>query len=472
MCLALASACGGDDGGAADAGPTLDASPDAWTSCADGDLRFAPPPRVALGFEHVAIDVASVDVAMVFDVEAQRASASATVAFDMGDDAGNPTFDLRQIMTAAEIDGVPIDDPNWAMRYHDFGSGTLRSLDQRLEACSSHELTIEYEVDTPLANSQGARGPAWGTGEVEWGFKLYDVWTARLLEQWAPVGLMYDRFDFTFDVEIANATAAHTLITNGDADELGPTHWRIAFPSHFTSQSPLVEIVPADRLTTATSDVQLPGGATVTLDVYQHTDIADDVANVLAFLEEGIVEFATSDGAYLHGDRFTAFVLDDAYQAEEYEGATTTHAGRTITRHELYHSWYGRGVSPATFNDSWFDESWVVAVVDTPEEGPLLATDPPVVLHTDDPWLRELRTDAYSEGARMFLSLGEDIGAEVLADLMAQFVADNALERVTTGDLQRHLYCGAGDDAVLFWFHRFVYGLDGEAPAAPAGYCD
>jgi len=296
------------------------------------------------------------------------------------------------------------------------------------------------------------------------------VWEARLLEQWLPVGLFHDHLDLTFDVQVTNATVDHTLMTNGDAEVVAAGHWSITFLAYFTSMSPFVEIVPTADLAISTTEVSLPGDESVTLEVYQHTDVNAELVDLVAIFEEAFVEFATADGPYMHGDRFTAYVLSDDYQSEEYEGATTTSDVPTTMRHELLHSWYGRGVRPATFNDSWFDEAWVVYVT-RPPATPLLPGDPPVLLHTADPWLRELQVAAYSEGAQMFLALAGLLGAEVLAVLMRDFAHEHALGLVTTADLQRHLYCETGEAEVLFWFHRFVYGRDGDPPSPAPDYC-
>jgi hypothetical protein len=99
-------------------------------------------------------------------------------------------------------------------------------------------------------------------------------------------------------------------------------------------------------------------------------------------------------------------------------------------------------------------------------------TDPPVVLDGDSPWIRETPLECYTEGAMLMWSISDLIGASTLAQLMRQFYIVNALRLVTTGDLERHLVCGSDEPEVRFWFHRFVYGRDGDPPAMPDGYCD
>jgi len=40
----------------------------------------------------------------------------------------------------------------------------------------------------------------------------------------------------------------------------------------------------------------------------------------------------------------------------EYDGGTTT--GQAALQHETYHSWWGRGLKPASQPDAWIDEGW------------------------------------------------------------------------------------------------------------------
>ena len=42
----------------------------------------------------------------------------------------------------------------------------------------------------------------------------------------------------------------------------------------------------------------------------------------------------------------------------KYDRAVATTEG--VLQHEVFHSWFARGVKPASQNDSWFDEGWTV----------------------------------------------------------------------------------------------------------------
>src|SRR5262249_38712217 len=75
--------------------------------------------------------------------------------------------------------------------------------------------------------------------------------------------------------------------------------------------------------------------------------------------------FLTTDsngiGEYMHGNRFVVYFAGGGM---EYDGGTTSSTGSL--RHETHHSWWGRGLKPASQNDGWLDEAWTVYVLPLP----------------------------------------------------------------------------------------------------------
>ena len=71
-------------------------------------------------------------------------------------------------------------------------------------------------------------------------------------------------------------------------------------------------------------------------------------------------------GPWVHGDTFWAFVWGHG-RGMEYDGATT--ASVPALEHEVFHSWFGRGVKPARAADGWIDEAWTTLGHDVPPAG-------------------------------------------------------------------------------------------------------
>ena len=80
--------------------------------------------------------------------------------------------------------------------------------------------------------------------------------------------------------------------------------------------------------------------------------------------------------AYVHANRFVAFFNGSG--GMEYEGGTTTSTAALL--HETFHSWYARGIKPASQADGWWDEGFTKFHDDGANDViPFDFTDPPIL---------------------------------------------------------------------------------------------
>lgn len=468
LLLACWTACGDDsaddelDGGA-DAGAGA-GEPDAMIDCATDDLTYAPPPTEVAGLLAVPMDVHAVEASIVFDAEAQTASATATLRFALGNDAGNPVFDLRQGIERVVLDGEELtEDDIW---HQDLGGGVraqMRVIKPRLAACSEHTLELEYTVREPGA--PGATGPLWEADGLYWNLNLRDVMEARYLEQWLPANLIHDRYPVTLDLELIGTDVEHLAISNGEVEDVAAGRWHVAFPADFTALSHMLLIRPASAVEHLSA---LDSETSIQLEVYRENTILTPTDELLTAVTDTLREKVASEGAYQHGDRYVVLFWSEqrGIWSMEYDGATTTRP--SALGHETLHMWYGRGTKPATANDGWFDEAITQYLDDPPTTG-LTLDDDPVLLSPPSPWSRHSPTEAYSVGASIFVTLEAAWGQEVLLERARAFFAEHADSLITTAQLETYLYCASNDELVRQLFHRFVYGQEGEpAPADPA----
>src|SRR5262245_2831864 len=73
-------------------------------------------------------------------------------------------------------------------------------------------------------------------------------------------------------------------------------------------------------------------------------------------IQQYLVKNVTQIGPYSHGNRFTAYIWENQERSMEYDGAVTSNVA--ALEHEVFHSWYARGIKPASQNDGWIDEAW------------------------------------------------------------------------------------------------------------------
>ena len=447
-----------DDGGSSSTG-----EPD----CPDEDRPYAPPPVMVDGELAVPIDVLALAGEFTIDFAAQTTRAHAELRFRVGPVAGRPIFDLRQEGVTGSLDGAVMDASGLPQRDLGGGPGTeMRVLAGVLPACSEHVLVLDYPIEVLVGYA--APPPVFKEDGVAWDFGFSDLTPRTFLEQWLPANLIHDRHPITLVVEVVGGPADQRVISNGPVVELGPARWQVEFPASSAAQSPMLVLIPGARVESSSTTISLPDGD-YGLELHRRIEVAASSAALHELLAKSFASYATSTGGYAYPG-FTAVVGFNG--GMEYDGGTTS-AVEALS-HELFHSWYGRGIRPARASDGWFDEAWNEYNTGFPlfPAGPIEADAPPGVLCTDNPWSRTTPYTAYVEGKAVFAAIADAAGVEPLRASMGEFYAAHVLELASTAELERHLFCSLGASAVREVFHRHVYGKQGAAAAVPDGYCE
>ncbi|NUP10235.1 MAG: hypothetical protein HOW73_29650 [Polyangiaceae bacterium] len=459
-------------GGGGDGGHESDEPPIEF--CPGPDMDYAPEPvDVGLDLPAVPIDVRTVEAHVVLDAAAETAIVEATMQFAGGAVDGYPVFDLQQEILSADLNDEPVDPLRMGHQSLSGGSGAdMRVLEKPVEACSTNLLRVEYVLDMALIADCDQPPPlVWDTGtSVSWNFSLSDIHPACYAEQWLPGNLIYDHVETWIDLELRNTTAPHTLVTNGAVEERSETHWFILYPETFTSLSPMLVLRPSGDVAAHETEIALHPNHSIALRLFKDAADPTELADLVPEIEADVQSFVESTGPWVHEDVLTVIVDPDF--AMEYDGAAIT--GLYPLQHELFHSWYGRGIKPARDTDGWVDEAWNIYWTEPggPNPPPLGGGEPPNVLCDDNPWSRKTPLDAYDAGARVFSTLAVILGEEQLHEAMRQFYLDHIGGLFTTRELEQHLYCVSQDPEVTRLFHRFVYGYGDEPTEPDPGICD
>ena len=457
----------GADSTSSDSTDTGDPPPD----CAA--LEYAPPATTIDGLPAVPIDILALEASMNFDLASNQAQVEVTMTFQLGPDAGMPIFDLRQTIGEAELDGQVFDTA--MIQSHTFGKGEIygfRILAENLEPCSVHTLWLSYSLGLPNAPAAGGFSWAEGPDRVYFDTWLSDLNPGRYLESWLPANLPFDRHPLSLGLTLVGAGAAHTLITNATFDALAEHDWQLEFPDSMSAMAPLIVVVPSEEVSVVSGIHAAANGQDIPYSVYRHQSVATPIATFETNLRAYIDEFVLSTGDFEH-PAMTVYI-GAGLRSMEYDGALTTKP--SDLEHEAFHSWWARGVHPATYADGWIDEAWdmyntTIGLSFTSE--PFNWNDPPQELFDPHPFARDTPDIAYTVGRRVFAGLGAILGVAPLRAAMADLYASiPPLGSLTTAELERHLYCTGGESAEVrqaFW--RFVYANAGQAPAPPLDYC-
>jgi hypothetical protein len=390
------------------------------------------------------MDVTSISARLHFDCLSRTARAAATVRFTS--DELPVLFDLRQRITAATLDGTAIDPERLAHTTDD-----VRVVDVVLDS-GEHELTLEYGLATPAATDAVPLGWTLQRPGVMFDLWMSDLHPGRYLEMWVPAPLCDDRFALDVAVEIDGA-GPHHLFANGTVDG---TH--VTYPESFTSLSPMLVVVPEERY-----DLLSTVEDGLTVDTFKLAGPEIDLAACHVTVAECLAHNRQRFGEYGHGDRFLAYVWGST-RGMEYDGATTASVGSL--EHEVFHSWFGRGVKPAHASDGWIDEAFTTWYTAGPPRArqwaePFDWSMPRVALRPTSRLARFTPREAYTVGARVFAGVADLLGVDGLCDTMGALYRARVGGFVSTDELEEHLTSAAGgSEAIGRAFRRWVHGSE------------
>ncbi len=427
---------------------------------------LAPPPAALGSRRVVAPSVERIRASLRFDVGTREAVGKAAIDFCGGAVDGHPALDLRQPLEWVRLDGRDLTPDDLAHR--DLGAGPearMRVLDVPIEAGSRHLLEVGYRLETP--DAEGAVPIGWSSDGVKFDLWMSDLEPGRYLEMWIPAPLVHDRFALHIDLAVEGTDRPHMLLANtaGVDAEPGRRAWSLLYPAHFTALSPMLVLAPADSIEMRRSAFGLPGRSrSLGMVIARHADVDADLGAAEADLQGWLAYLAARYQPWVHGDTFWAVIWGPA-RGMEYDGATT--ASVAALEHEVFHSWFGRGVKPARASDGWIDEAYTVwstaahrGDLSRFASEELSLDEPAVTLYAPHPWSRHTPRESYREGARLFAGIAHLLGGpDRLRAAMADWYRSNAGNLVTTDGLGAHLKLWSGADVGPLWA-RYVHGRE------------
>jgi hypothetical protein len=402
------------------------------------------------------------------DAWTSTCSVRAELEYLVGPTSGCPLFDLRQHIDRCWLDGLEAHPDLVSDR--DVGAGafsTVRMIDRVQTANSVHRLRLAYRLATPRAELGGDYPPVlhWSDGgRLRWSFGLADLYAGRHLEAWFPANLPFDQFPFRLDLRMTGTQVAHSVITNATLRATGDNRWTAEFPAWSTTMSSLVELRPSDSMERAAASVLLPvSGRTISIEMWQERGGSERLPAQLKRTERLLASNERDYGAF-DGDRFVC-LLHGAAGGMEYANATTTSAD--ALEHEIFHSWFARGITPASHADGWWDEAFTRFHDDgAMATEPFDFAEPPMELCSRASFQRRTAANAYSDGARFFRGVAAAIGAGRLRAVMSDLYRIRNRLPLSTASLEAYLVAASGDPLLVDAFHRFVYGF-ADPPSLP-----
>ncbi len=417
----------------------------------ENDLTHAPKPFPHRDGTAVFVDFTSARYEITYDLDSKTAGAVAEIAFFMNQD-GYPVFDSVTAPTRVMLDGATtgaaeIKTPD--------GATSLRVLARKTGA-GDHQLRIELPL-TELVDFK--------LGGVKSAFWTSDLDERNFLERYLPANFEFDQVKMSFLIRFKGLSKPQSIYTNGSLLRLDQETFQIEFPEHFTASSIFFHTTPEGSMDETRFSVKSIDGRTLPVLLYA---AKGSWITSLDRLKEKVTsvfrELESDYGAFPHP---SILVYQAGAGGMEYCGATMTDFGSV--GHELFHSYFARGVMPANGNSGWLDEalaSWRdngYPTANSLSGSSGMSSHPYYTRITD--------TAAYSFGAR-FMSLldGETRGKGGMKPFMRYMVATRALKPIFVEEFIE-LMEGFYQQSFLNLFKRYTFGSNlrlNDAGAGPA----
>lgn len=305
----------------------------------ENDRTHLPKSFKANGGKAVFADYSEATYHITYDLGQKKAKVLAEINFQTFE-AGYPIFDSVTAPTAISIDGssvnsVEVRTPNLE---------TNARLINRNVAPGSHTMSIEVPLQTLVE---------FGTDGVKSSFWTSDLEERKFLERYMPANFEFDQVKMTFLVKFVGAKNKQQIYTNGNVTETEGNTFKISYPAYYTASSIFFHTVPQGSTSEQRFTLKSIDGRNIPVVVYiGKSSWGSSLSRLVNKTTEVFHELESDYGPFPHP---TITVYQAGMGGMEYCGATMT--SYDALGHELFHSYFARGVMPANGNAGWVDEA-------------------------------------------------------------------------------------------------------------------
>jgi hypothetical protein len=305
----------------------------------DNDLTHRPKSFAYKDAQAVFLDFTEADYEVLYDLDRGQAFARADIRFEAIEE-GYPIFDSVTAPSSVLVDGVRVGQ---VLESTPSKETTLRVLDRKV-ARGSHRLQIEMPLTQLVTfKDSGVRSAFWTS----------DLDEREFLERYLPANFEFDQVKMRFTVRFKGLKKEQAIYTNGSLTRLDNETYVIDYPAYYTASSIFFHTAPVGTFEELRFEVRSIDGRVLPALVYS---TPSSWGSGLSRLKEKTIavirELEADYGPFPHP---AVLVYQAGSGGMEYCGATMTDF--SSLGHELFHSYFARGVMPANGNSGWLDEA-------------------------------------------------------------------------------------------------------------------
>ena len=364
-------------------------------------------------------------------------------------ETGYPIFDSVVDPTHVSIDGEAV--ASTAVRTPS-NETTVRVI-QKQVAAGTHHLEIDLPLKELLSFDQdGVKSAFWMTDLKDRGY----------LERYLPTNFIFDRMKITLHLHFIGNTHEQAIYANGvvtkESDTQNQTqNYTVEYPETYTPISIFFHTTPAKDVAEIRFSFHSIDGRTVPAVLYVADQLnTDNTARLQALRDSAlsIISNLESDFGALPHPSLTIYIAGSG--GMEYSGATMS--SPTALNHELFHSYFARGVMPADGNAGWIDEALAVwRDTHFPSHATLSGTS---IMASHPYYTRATDPDAYSFGAAFMGYLHQKFAAQGgLKPFLRYMVQTHLFTPYSTADFSKEmgLFYHTSVEAD---FQHYAYGMN------------
>lgn len=306
------------------------------------DLVHRPKAFSTANGRAVFADFTQATYHITYDSLNKMAGVKAVISLNMVE-SGHLVFDSVEAPTSVKLDDVSV---NAIETQTPSRETTVRVLEKAISA-GAHTLTVEVPLKELVEfTSTGVKSAFWTS----------DLSERKFLERYLPANFEFDQVKMTFVVKYIGSKNTQVIYTNGVTTKVDANTYKITYPAYYTASSIYFHTVPQGATEELRFSIRSIDGRTLPAVVYVSKGILSGGMRNLEVLKtktsEFIHELESDYGAFLHPN---IIVYNAGMGGMEYCGATMTEM--RALGHELFHSYFARGVMPANGNSGWLDEA-------------------------------------------------------------------------------------------------------------------